>query len=437
MWLTFSIVFLLDFCYRLSIFSLIFENSFHRKCDNQNPWLKAKEELDKLNNSSSFSTKLDSQKMNSQSSFVPDALSGDKAQQGNAYNNYNLAGYYNVMGNTSMMNPSFNYYMNGMSYSNGNNKMTNMMPNNSANNQFNSYMQYYSAYNNYYNMYGQNNSNNMANQQTPMPLLPPPPPLPSLYKQPEMKNEKKNEQQSNQAKLGSGQGVNPINAPMFKPEVTQKNNFNNNKNNVSTPGGNVYRNAGPVTNHRPIKFNINKSGGILNTNGSKPPTSTDQSETTQPPSTPSSSQSTGSTQENQSSTAKEWPPSLKKYVQRCFESVSEEKKDAMEVKLKGKLTLAFKSNLVHSWDWDKEPILVLSPLLKECPIRKVVNDPPTPTPSQVSHHHSSTSYSGGLKVESSGRSRKVVRRRWDSPSPRTKLQLSASEPDAEEDEEVK
>ena len=58
---------------------------------------------------------------------------------------------------------------------------------------------------------------------------------------------------------------------------------------------------------------------------------------------------------------KEWPPSLKNYVQKCFASVDEKDRDRMEAKLKQVLLDAMKNNTAYSHPWDDEPLLTLSP----------------------------------------------------------------------------
>jgi len=56
----------------------------------------------------------------------------------------------------------------------------------------------------------------------------------------------------------------------------------------------------------------------------------------------------------------EWPPKLKAYIQRCFASVSDLQKDAMEVRLKGMLTNAFSKGYALTVNWDTEPVITLS-----------------------------------------------------------------------------
>jgi len=53
----------------------------------------------------------------------------------------------------------------------------------------------------------------------------------------------------------------------------------------------------------------------------------------------------------------DWPPSLKKYVSRCFEKcTSNVDKDMVEVILKGKITSAASSGSLFKKDWDNEPL---------------------------------------------------------------------------------
>lgn len=356
-----------------------------------------------------------------------------QSQQGNCgqYNGYDMAGFYNyqhMMGNNAMMPPPFssNNYYNGVDFYSGN-----KLPNN-TNNCFNPYMQYYSAYNNYYNMY----------DTPPKPpsnaLLPTPPPPPA-----EKKNEYQMEQKSvevqseNQIKY-----ENPAKPFITSYTTTVKQVTHTYANNSSTPVSDLSHNLGPVNNHKRIKFNINISGS--NNNGVKPHTSTDQPDLKPPPPppsfltpslTPSIIPSTTTQaplqQTKPAPTSTEWPLSMKKYVQRCFESVSEVRKDVMEGKLKEKLTLAFKKNLVNSCDWDHETILSITPP-RITPQQNMVRTPP-PRSLKTPHPYGPALFSNtpqaspgtskslvGLKVQSCGRGRKVVRKRWDSPSPRPK-----------------
>ena len=55
--------------------------------------------------------------------------------------------------------------------------------------------------------------------------------------------------------------------------------------------------------------------------------------------------------------ADEWPTPLKQFVHRCFSSVKDDRdKDAMEAKLKVKLTAAFGDGTALTHDWEHEPI---------------------------------------------------------------------------------
>ena len=329
----------------------------------------------------------------------------ENSQQGN----YNSSGFYGYNMVPPPYNNNQNYFSGGMDYYNSN-KMSNQF-----NNCFNPYMQYYAAYNNYYNMYGLGNSNQSSSVSKP--ILPPPPPLPNMFQQ---KNEVKTD------------------TPMKTTENFPKTQSYNtpSTSSVSTRS---------VTNHKPIKFNINKSGGSFHSNGVIPPTSTENQyqnpvvQSSQAPLDNKTSSSTNSfsdktnnsSNKNQAdnssnSASTEWPVSLKKYVQRCFESVSEEYKDKMEGKLKDKLTAAFKSNLANSWDWDNEPIIILTqkPPQKLEKKKVLLKSPPT-----TYHALSPSSYTSPLplKISNSGpKARRVLRRRWDSNSPQ-KRSSSASE----------
>lgn len=55
-----------------------------------------------------------------------------------------------------------------------------------------------------------------------------------------------------------------------------------------------------------------------------------------------------------------WPPSLKRFVQRCFESVAEEEKNDMQAVLREYITSLFSNNLPLTDDYDNRPVLKLS-----------------------------------------------------------------------------
>lgn len=64
-------------------------------------------------------------------------------------------------------------------------------------------------------------------------------------------------------------------------------------------------------------------------------------------------------EKRQEAAAKEWSPSLKAYVQRCFASVEQQNMDKIEGLLREKITAAFHTETADTIDWSVEPIVQL------------------------------------------------------------------------------
>ncbi|KAL4240726.1 Leukocyte receptor cluster (LRC) member 8 [Mactra antiquata] len=133
--------------------------------------------------------------------------------------------------------------------------------------------------------------------------------------------------------------------PPQSPHQQNGNNYNNHQNNF----GNQHRPQGP-RGPRPPYPNMHGSGEMRN-HDNKP------SDNEKSP-----NKKSGNDPELTEAAAGEWPPSLKKWVQKAFGSVkNDQDKDKMESILKERLTDAFTSGRAFTTDWDNEPLPFDSP----------------------------------------------------------------------------
>lgn len=135
--------------------------------------------------------------------------------------------------------------------------------------------------------------------------------------------------------------------------LPKRNNFN---------AGKAFQNQGPGKNQQQNNNNSMQSGddqskendvtSVLR--GTPPPPPASPSLEPDPEDKGKSPPTTGNANPMQSG---EWPPSLKLYVSRAFNSVTREAdRDVMEHMLKEKLTMAFNAGQASTIDWDNEPL---------------------------------------------------------------------------------